>query len=964
MGSGATDDDFDFLLSDGNEPTKKRHSGDSTRGKSVGDTDKGSKTGPSKAGLAGGVSATGGATKKQARSANGRSKAKTLGKALKDEMVPKSKGTRDKLTAGTDSDKQNVKSESRRPEKNSSGDASSLDIWDDTSEDSLNNNRGDAVDSSKSSFDFRIPPASGGSSLSSAIYPLSVDDGTNSQLANPLADALGGFGLNDPSPPASAARAAEWAKDTAREFEQKMQDKMQDGPNPESWHRQDVSSDAVAALNRDRERRLAAALREATPAPLSIVYSRATQTVPAINYVGVGYDSIKGNPIGDPNSMGDPGLRAPIIRFSYAQNEDGVSNDLTVLQPIGGYVRPYVACKQSETVTELSTLSDYQKELSVDGSLQGGDPIGMNSFSASAGYRQFAKEVAKRDTRTYMLKTYCMRYEAGIAQTDQFKWNVTMAFDAAVNQLPTTFDGHDPACDCTPEQWRQDQNSDICSTTNIPNWISFIEQFGTHYLVRLFAGGKMTYQVTMKRSQVDSMKKKGIDVQAQLKVELIGVGVGGSQATSGKRTKSKSEFELSASKETLVIGGRPPGDVSDPAALGVWADTVEQLPMPVKFEVQPLQYMLPADKQDAFQSAVTFYSKAVGMTPQDLSALTGVVRSIPKELTEATQVAWAGPPPGFAKCPEGKVVILGFAMHLNFSDGSPDVFRIVACPPGREKCDGIGTARSQSDEERIYILCADEHINEIQQVAVESTIGTGAVTLEAICPDETVIAGGFALSLQSGREGLETFSIESCTTGQTTCTKSPTPGTQKNLIWMACIDKQYPGIRELVNVAAVGDVGKANKNVPDRDGSVSVACPENTSIVLGYTMEAHTSMQLVRDKFVHCPENAAKCEMSGKGVDKGILWVYDRHALFGWLICKSTAEPASHVATDVKATEDTKKKKKAKKSEGLFDKLNSVKDDQGQTDIVPPLPLPGSELMPSPEPMTTPQLPGVDPADL
>lgn len=122
--------------------------------------------------------------------------------------------------------------------------------------------------------------------------------------------------------------------------------------------------------------------------------------------------------------MGDPGLRAPVLRFTFAQNEDGVSNDLTVLQPLGGYVRPYVACKQSETVSELSTLNDYQKELSADACLQGGDPIGMNSFSASLGYKEFAKEAAKKDSKTFMLKTYCMRYEAGVAQTNNFRWYV------------------------------------------------------------------------------------------------------------------------------------------------------------------------------------------------------------------------------------------------------------------------------------------------------------------------------------------------------------------------------------------------------------------------------------------------------------------------------------------------------------------------------------------------------------
>lgn len=140
------------------------------------------------------------------------------------------------------------------------------------------------------------------------------------------------------------------------------------------------------------------------------------------DYLGIGYDAVKGNPLGDPNLMGDPGLRSPIIRFFFHQDEEGVTSDLTELQPRGAYSRPFVACKQSENLSEIATLSDYVKELETDASLAGGDAIGLNSFSASAAYKELAKKAVKRNTRTYLLKTYCLRYEAGLAQTETFSW--------------------------------------------------------------------------------------------------------------------------------------------------------------------------------------------------------------------------------------------------------------------------------------------------------------------------------------------------------------------------------------------------------------------------------------------------------------------------------------------------------------------------------------------------------------
>ena len=140
---------------------------------------------------------------------------------------------------------------------------------------------------------------------------------------------------------------------------------------------------------------------------------------------------MRGNPLGDPNLMGDPGLRSPVIRFSYSQDEEGVSSDLRELQPRGAYSRPFVACKQSENLSEVSSLADYQKELEADASLVGGDSVGLNSFSASAAYRDIAKRTVKRNTKTFILKTYCLRFEAGLAQTDNFNWSAYVNDNAA-----------------------------------------------------------------------------------------------------------------------------------------------------------------------------------------------------------------------------------------------------------------------------------------------------------------------------------------------------------------------------------------------------------------------------------------------------------------------------------------------------------------------------------------------------
>ncbi|PHJ15238.1 mac perforin domain-containing protein [Cystoisospora suis] len=495
--------------------------------------------------------------------------------------------------------------------------------------------------------------------------------------------------------------------------------------------------------------------------------------------------------------MMDPGLRSPILKFTFVQGMDGVTNDLEYLQPIGAFTRPFAACRQSETVSELDSLTDYQKELGSDASLNSGDMLGLNSFSGSAGYQQFAQQTNRKQTKTFMLKTYCLRYEAGIAQNASFKWNYTLAFENAVDDLPVTFDGEGPDSACTVEQWRQDHSVEACEKTNIPVWMGFIEQFGTHYTVRLLAGGKMTYQVQFRSEDVRDLRKRGVDIKAEVKLMLGGVSGGSNSGTKSSKSQESHIQSVNYEKETIVIGGKPPGDVSDPAALATWAESVEALPMPVKLELLPLENLLPEAKRAAFTQAVSYYSKAYGMSLMDLQSLSGTAQPIQKVLVNATQVIWAGPPPGFAKCPGDEVVLFGFAIHMNFKVETSGLaqYHIVACTAGREKCDGVGSQNDWMDDERIFMLCSKEPSNDFLQVVGETE--AGEQTVEATCPGDTVIAVGFGISLATGFDSAEKVQMEPCQAGQTSCTKNLSEGSVKAFVWMVCTEKTFPGVQDL-----------------------------------------------------------------------------------------------------------------------------------------------------------------------
>lgn len=63
-----------------------------------------------------------------------------------------------------------------------------------------------------------------------------------------------------------------------------------------------------------------------------------------------------------------------------------------------------------------------------------------------------------------------------------------MAFSDAVKALPTEFQGTNTTEGCTPAKWRENTHDPDCTGTNVRSWMDFIDEFGTHYIVRLFAG--------------------------------------------------------------------------------------------------------------------------------------------------------------------------------------------------------------------------------------------------------------------------------------------------------------------------------------------------------------------------------------------------------------------------------------------------------------------------------------------
>ena len=83
--------------------------------------------------------------------------------------------------------------------------------------------------------------------------------------------------------------------------------------------------------------------------------------VPSLEYLGIGYNAITGNPRGTESSNIDPGFRASVIKLVNDQNVLTVDTDYTV--PLGTELRYITSCEYSSRALEISSSSSYQREL-------------------------------------------------------------------------------------------------------------------------------------------------------------------------------------------------------------------------------------------------------------------------------------------------------------------------------------------------------------------------------------------------------------------------------------------------------------------------------------------------------------------------------------------------------------------------------------------------------------------------
>ncbi|SCN59753.1 perforin-like protein 3 [Plasmodium chabaudi chabaudi] len=535
-----------------------------------------------------------------------------------------------------------------------------------------------------------------------------------------------------------------------------------------------------------------------------------TRVIQGTEYLGVGYDFLFGNPIGDPFLKVDPGYRDSVIKLTYPKSDADYPDNYININPNGSYVRNEISCNRSENETEISTMSEYSKELSVDASL--GASYGLfGSFSASVGYASASNTISKKKFRMFILKSYCFKYVASLSQYSQ--WKLSDQFLRAINLLPSYFNSleHDGKY-CNAEELRDNKTGMDSCGKSVESWLYFFKNFGTHVSTVIHLGGKITQQVKISKNEYKSLSESGLSTSVSASVGFGLFKANASSSTDSKESSNEESSNSSIEKETVIIGGTTIYDPNDPSNFEKWADSIKNNPMPIKGQYEPLSRILPERLTKIYDEALSFYVSL--NVPINIGSKTdGEIKNynLKSQLMKSKIIHGSGSGLVVLECEDKQNFILGFSLSIPNDLSNLKDFYMNTCDEESDKC---YSKMSDNAYSYIFAMCNDERIPYLEQKAKS---GTGLLTLE--CSEKNqIILFGFGISVLNSSD--PSIAMYPCKNAKPSCSMQGSTDQSAVGLWIVC------GHEESLNSSFSVNIRKLEKdNVSGKKKKKIDICP-------------------------------------------------------------------------------------------------------------------------------------------
>ncbi|GAW79713.1 perforin-like protein 5 [Plasmodium gonderi] len=621
------------------------------------------------------------------------------------------------------------------------------------------------------------------------------------------------------------------------------------------------------------------------------------------NSLGMTYDIISGNPVGDPLYTVDLGYRRYVLKDSLRTNKDehtdeNVNHSEKIDEKdnqnsvsYSAYKRAGIKCSNHHETKIINGLDDINEEYK---SYEFPSQYDIHPFNASNYYKMLVRRI-NRGESILVQKDICSKY---FVYLDEVKENMLDSF--FLNMLRELGENYQSIggdkYKCDLQFYRNNKYNENCLKTVTP-WMTFFYLYGTHLISGVYYGGKVVNNLYIENDDIKSGDIKSGDIKSgdiksggiksgDIKSgDIKSGGIKSGDIKSGRQkirlykkrmdpfnstnnnTKNGGSLYFGsvitnekiihiAERNLMIDGGGEEDDNYGKKntiknSYKKWKNSISgKFAKPVKLILVPFaDFIKSNDGKNAYYKALEFYSN---LTYSNYNPYPFQLNKTEEDMYKMHIKKWNQYIDKnvnfniFPKCKKGEKILSGFII-TNKKKRYDNYDMMHMCPLSEECSSGINIESDKSFEFG-WILCSRENVNEIHQIKKLVHGSKGVIT----CPTEMKIGFGFSLTMQKGIHANMT--IEPCKSNVESCAlDTKTSENSESFLWINCLPNKKKLLLQSLESKTFSEKMYLNDNT-----LVSLKCSKGNFIIAGFAVD-YTSSNM--EDYLICPLGSSTCDL-------------------------------------------------------------------------------------------------------
>ncbi|VWU48351.1 perforin-like protein 5 [Hepatocystis sp. ex Piliocolobus tephrosceles] len=593
------------------------------------------------------------------------------------------------------------------------------------------------------------------------------------------------------------------------------------------------------------------------------------------NYLGMSYDIIKGNPLGDPKFMIDIGYKKYILSNELELISDKKKNNNEIVNrtdnsssnsgsdsssnSVSGSSSnssnnsniPYVTvqggklqCSTEEGKLIINDMSDIDKQYKSYKFLFKHD---IHPFNASNYYKMLADRINRGDS-TIIYEKQCVKYFASLKGFDVN--NLNLFFFNMLNELGKNYQNvRSDTFVCNLELFKKNKYDENCLNTITP-WINFFSFYGTHLVSGAYFGGKIIQNMFV---ESDNHKygtyKKKID-ENRLNPFFNNNNFDNTLHFGSMISKEKIRYIV---ERNYILNG---GDNSIKSenkndlnkSFSKWEKSIKgKLAKPIHLILIPFADFIESEEgKTSYYIALEFYSN-LNYSNYNLYPYKQNVNEnelYKKHIRNWNQVINKNVNINVSlTCSVGMNIISGFILtNKKTLNNNNNLLHLCTYNDCSSKINLI----ADNNFEFGWILCSQDNINDYYQIS-KTVTGNENIT----CPAKMKVGYGFYITI---KEGINTNMIGTrCKSNKKKCQIKVSNKNLKSLVWVNCISNKKKKLLKSLD----SKIYSENLHLKKKK-KVSLSCKHGSFIIAGFAVDYIPSRN---NDYIVCSVGSPTCEL-------------------------------------------------------------------------------------------------------